>query len=150
MTGKDMHGYYSTTLLDGGTNTPATVSWTRITRMKDGTLNDSWGEADASSRDSNVKEYDTTLRELGYDFSANYVGTDAAYQTLRAKYLAGEAVAFAFADGMIDVAGTTASCFNGKVFSMPRNEELEGKVTIDLTIKPAIDSYAQDYIVAAT
>ena len=145
--GKDCKLYYSSTLLDGTTNTPATVSWSEIDVVRDVTLGLESGEADVTSRKSggwrNVLQ---TLREGTIEFEMLWETGDAAFSAIQNAYMNGTEIAVAVMDGNVATSGQEGLASNMIVSGFSRNEPLEEGVTVSVSLRPS--SQTEWYTVA--
>ena len=139
--------YYSATLLDGDTNTPATVTWVEIDNAKDVTLNLETGEADITTRgNSGWRATAATLKDGSIEFEALWKPGDAAFDALQTAWAGSNEIAIAAMDGAIATTGNQGLASNFTVTNFSRNEPLEEAVTVNVTLKPS--SFTEWYEVA--
>jgi len=130
--------YHSATLLDGDTNTPATVSWSEIDNAKDVTLNLETGEADVTTRGNNGwRATAATLKDGSIEFEALWKPGDTAFDALQTAWAGGNEIAIAAMDGAIATSGNQGLAGNFSVTNFSRNEPLEEAVTVNVTLKPS-------------
>lgn len=147
--GKDCKLYRSTTLLDGSSNTPATVSWTEITNVRDLTLTQTKGEADVTTRaSSGFRQTLGTLIEGSVEFDMMWETADAGFTALQDAFYNGTEISMAVMDGDIAVTGAEGLASNMNVTGFTRNEPLEEGATVSVTVKPS--SYTEWYTKAAS
>ncbi|MFO7958997.1 MAG: phage tail tube protein [Candidatus Brocadiia bacterium] len=136
--GKDCKFYYSSTLLDGATNTPATVSWNEVGNVRDLTLNLETGEADVTTRANNGwRATAATLKDGSLEFEMLWDTGDAAFAALKDAWAGGGEIALAAMDGDIQTSGNEGLAGNFSVTNFSRNEPLEEGVTVSVTVKPS-------------
>jgi len=139
--------YYSDTLLDGGTNTPATVSWNEIDNVRDLTLNLETGEADITTRaNDGWRATAATLKDGSIEFEMLWKPGDAAFDALKDAWVNSEEIALAAMDDEIATSGSEGLAGNFTVTNFSRSEPLEEGVTVSVTVKPS--SRTQWYEVA--
>jgi hypothetical protein len=135
-TGLQVKSYFSTTALDGSTNTPDTLSWTEATNIRDETVSNSRGEADASTRGNNGFEQTlTTLRTFEISFDINYDTADSFFQALADNYYNDADLAYAAMDGDINTSGNKGVVSNVNVTQFEENRPLQDTHTVSVTIK---------------
>jgi len=129
--GDEMKLYYCA---DGIGGTP---DWTELAVVRDVKLNQSKGEADASTRGGGRwKATVGTLKEAGIEFEVVWDTDDPGFVAFMDSYFADTLIGLAVTDGPIDESGTRVFKADCEVFQFNRNEPLEGIVTVNVTAKP--------------
>ena len=130
--------YYSDTLLDGGANTPDTVSWNEISNVRDLTLNLETGEADITTRaSSGWRATAATLKDGSIEFEMLWDTGDSAFDAIRNAWSGGSEIALAAMDGDVATSGSEGLVGNFTVTNFSRSEPLEEGVTVSVTVKPS-------------
>jgi len=130
--------YYSDTLLDGDTNTPATVSWNEIDNVRDLTLNLETGEADITTRaNDGWRATAATLKDGSIELEMLWKPGDAAFDALKDAWVSSEEIALAAMDGEVATSGSEGLAGNFTVTNFSRSEPLEEGVTVSVTVKPS-------------
>jgi hypothetical protein len=131
-------GFLCKAYLNNGTN--ASPTWLEIKNIKDAAQPDAAESVEVSARFSDGKKYEPGQFDQGVTFGYQYIrGTvDTVFTTLREKYLAREAVQFAFADGPIASEGTTYFKDWMKLHKMDSAEDLGGSKIYDCEAKPCV------------
>lgn len=119
------------------TGTYASPVWNEITNPRDVTLNLTKTEADVSRRGSGGwRAIVGAMKEASIDFELVFRDGDEDFEALRDSFLNGTAVGMAVMDGAIETSGSQGLRADFEVFSMTRNEPLEGSITYTFSVKP--------------
>lgn len=128
--GKDAKLYRNT-----GTN--ASPTWIEVENVRDLSMPQSWGEADVSSRISDIKMYLKALLDAGVEFGMVKDSLDADYLAIRAAfYSATAAIQFAIMDGSILTPGSRGLKMFCQVFNHTEEQNLEDGQMVTVSIKP--------------
>ena len=130
--------YNGSTLLDGGSNTPGSLSWTEDQNVKEVNLNTEAGTADMTTRGSNGwRNVLVALKEGSIELTKNFDSADAAYQALRDAYNNRTEIAGAVMSGDINTSGEEGLASNYVVTNFSRSEPLEDGMTVSITLSPS-------------
>jgi len=136
--------YYCTTLLDGGSNTPATLSWLEMDNIQDLNQNLETGEADISTRaNSGWEATAATLKNGAIEFEALWKPSDTAFEAFKDAWLNATEIAVMALDGSKATSGNQGLASNFSVTNFSRSEPLKEAVKVSVTLKPS--SYSEWY-----
>lgn len=122
-------------VLSINTGTYGTPVWSEIDDARDVTLNLEAGEADASRRGSEWREFLQGLKDASIDLELVYDGADANFILLRDAFLNGTSIDVYVADAATGGAAEGLR-MTAIVTGFTRNEPMEDILTTSVTIKP--------------
>ena len=120
-----------------------TPTWTLLSNVRNVTLKNTKAEADATTRTNNGwKAVVATLKEASIDFEMVWDPADTGLAAIYGSYMANTIRGIACVDG--DIAGPTANGFKADcmVSSIDREEQLDGVMTLKVTVKPTYSAHA--------
>lgn len=113
---------------------PATM--TEIGNVKDLTLNMEAGEADITTRgNKGWRATAPTLRECTLEFEMQWKPGDAAFEAVKAAYLAAGEIGLAALTDARNSSGAEGPVGNFTITNFSRNEPLEEAITVNVTAK---------------
>jgi hypothetical protein len=122
-----------------------TPSWTELTNVKNVTLNNTKAEADATTRTNNGwKAVVATLKEASIEFEMVWDPADTGLAAIYGSYMANTVLGIACVDGTMTGQGANPNGFKADcmVSSVSREENLEGVMTLKVTVKPTYSAHA--------
>jgi hypothetical protein len=128
--GKDAKLYRNTATWDSPT-------WNEIENCKDATLNLESGEADVTTRGSDWRQTEPSLKEGTTEFEMIWDTDDDDFTAIRTAWQNGSTIEMAVMDGDITVAGSEGLRADFKITNFTRSEPLEEALTASVTAKPA-------------
>ncbi len=120
-----------------------TPTWTELTNVRNVTLNNTKAEADATTRTNNGwKAVVATLKEASIEFEMVWDPADTGLVAIYTSYMTNSVLGIACVDG--DITGQGANGFKADcmVSSVSREENLEGVMTLKVTVKPTYSANA--------
>ena len=138
-TGLDMRLYYADAVVTGSdTSDYAGANWTELGLVGDVTPNDAATEIDMTARaNRGMKAYKPGHIDLSYSFDIKFNPSDAGYAKLATAYRTRAEVCMAFLDGVSSGSGNQGWAGNFVVTNFARNEPLDDKVTVSVTVRPS-------------
>ena len=122
--------------INRNTGSYGSPTWTAISLVKDATLNSAKAEADATVRGSEYEMMVGTMKQVSLEFEIVEDTSDAGYSALNTSYHTGTQIDLAVLNGPAATSGSTGVRFYGEVMTFNRNEQLNGIVTRNVTVKP--------------
>lgn len=119
------------------TGTYGVPTWDEITDATDVTISIERSEVEIARRGTSWKKFLVALKDAGVDFELIYDPTNADFTAVRDAFLNATIIDMAIADGAIATTGTQYLRSEMYVTSFVRNEPLEDKLTLSVTVKPA-------------
>lgn len=136
--------YYSATLLDGGVNTAASVTWVEMDNVSDVNVSFSRETADGTTRgNGGIRKNVDTIADLEVTFTLDADTSVAWWAVIKNAIINRTVVPFAVMDGAETVAGADGYAANFKVTGFNRNEPIAGVLTYDVTV--AVHEYFEWY-----
>jgi len=130
--------YKSSTLLDGDTDTPDTVTWSEIDNCKDLTLNMEKGESDVTTRaNDGWRATAGTLKEASVEFEMQWQPGDTGFSSIRDAFLNDTEIAMLVFDGDVNENENQGLAANFVILNFSRNEPLEEAMTVNVTARPS-------------
>jgi hypothetical protein len=112
-------------------------TWTEVTLVKDGTLNQDTEKADASSRASGAYNADVvTMINLGFEAEIIRDTANAVFLVLETAFYALSPVEFLILDGPVGTTGSRGVRATCQIQKWTRGEPLKGIATQQMTIGP--------------
>lgn len=123
------------------TGTYASPTWTAVATVSDAVSNAQWGEADASARDTPVKQFDISQMDLSVSGKARVPdAVDTAFDALAAAFLDGSAKDILVLNGASTENGATGYRYHAKVFNWSEDQAMGNVVYKDFLLKPTPSS----------
>src|SRR5664280_1975436 len=122
-----------------------TPSWTELTNVRNVTLNNTKAEADATTRNNNGwKAVVATLKEASIEWEMVWDPADTGLVAIYGSYMANTVLGIACVDGAMTGEGAAPNGFKADcmVSSISREENLEGVMTLKVTVKPTYSANA--------
>ena len=110
-------------------------AWSEITKVKDVTLNLDKNEIDVSTREAVWTAIRGGLKNGSLDVSYQAVAADTVLDALITSFMSNTAIEFAVMDGAIATSGSKGLRASMEVMTMPREEQLQGAVAYNFTMK---------------
>lgn len=129
-------------VLSRNTGTYASPTWAVVENVKDATLKLEGSAADASTRNSRIREYLPGMLDVGLDFASNWNPADADFAAFLDAYTGSTGLELLVLDGPSATAGSEGIRAKFLVESATRNEPLGETVTADFVCKPMINTDA--------
>lgn len=121
--------------LAGNYNTP---TWTELEIVRDVQVDPAWDQAEAFSRETDVKEYAKGLLELGFTIDVKSSDTDAGYIEMMDAFASKSAVIdMLILDGSQTTNGAEGVRFDAGVFGASQDQSIGGVLYRSFEVKPS-------------
>lgn len=113
-------------------------TWSEMTLISDMSVNPSWEEADASARESRIKQTVKTLMMLDISGKMKKKPSDANYTALMNAMLSDDVLDLLIMDGDKDTEGNRGWRADFQVFSTNEDQAMGNVLFEEFTLKPSI------------
>ena len=113
-------------------------TWTEVTLLSDVTVSPTWEEADASARESRIKQVVKTMLALEVTGRMKKKIGDAAYLAFMNAMLSDGTLDLLVLDGDKAVEGNDGWRCDWQVFNANEDQSMSNALYIDVTLKPSI------------
>jgi hypothetical protein len=124
------------------TSTYEAPSWSEVTLISDLSVNPSWDEADASARESRVKQSVKTLMALEVSGRLKKKPLDGNYEAFMDALLSDDVLDLLVLDGDKDTEGNRGWRCDFQVFSANEDQGMGNALYEEISLKPSITDHA--------
>lgn len=114
-------------------------TWTEVDILSDVSINQTWDEADASTRESRIRQTVKTLMALEISATMKKKPGDAAYAALMDAFLSDDTLDLLVLDGDKDTEGTRGWRADFLCFGGTEDQAMDNALFMELTFKPSIE-----------